>query len=208
MRLHLWSYTLCSVELFHLNKEGTDVILVGVRHSSERKGLINQKCLLFVFKMLKSYFIHWKGLHRSQPLVEVRQSLEHSNKGRIADQWPRINKQTDVSEDGGFWRPNSCPYKYPCHPEHHKDTDPECISAIVPPGGPDAAPWAWVKLSGAWCGVVKGVLSADPPKSVCFLASGSKQNWPFELKVQFGDLGGSENLGGIRLLFMCKESVG
>ena len=93
MRLHLWSYTLCSVELFHLNKERTDVILVEVRHSSGRKGLINQKCLLFVFKMLKSYFIHWKGLHRSQQLVEVRQSLEYSNEGLLTSDQEATNKQ-------------------------------------------------------------------------------------------------------------------
>ena len=93
MRLHLWSYTLCSVELFHLNKERTDVILVGVRHSSGRKGLINQKCLLFVFKMLKSYFIHWKGLHRSQQLVEVRQSLEYSNEGLLTSDQESTSKQ-------------------------------------------------------------------------------------------------------------------
>lgn len=43
--------------------------------------------------MLKSYFIHWKGLHRSQQLVEVRQSLEYSNEGLLTSDQESTNKQ-------------------------------------------------------------------------------------------------------------------
>lgn len=43
--------------------------------------------------MLKSYFIHWKGLHRSQQLVEVRQSLEYSNEGLLTSDQESTSKQ-------------------------------------------------------------------------------------------------------------------
>lgn len=57
-----------------------------------------------------------------------------------------------------------------------------------PRGLPDAL--AWAMRPGALVRVVEGVLSRSTQVCLFSLSSDSKQNWPFELKVQFADLGG------------------
>lgn len=84
--MKLCLYILCSGEPLFLSKEGTNVKLVGIRHSLVRKEFIYQKPFLFVFKVLKSYCNHWRGPGRNQLLMEVRLNLEYSTKGMIVDQ--------------------------------------------------------------------------------------------------------------------------
>lgn len=120
--------------------------------------------------------------------VSRSQSLGHPKKGRIVDQCPRINKQTDTAENNGFWRTCSCPFKYLCHPAHHRGTD---LSVFPPERLPEAlmlAPRAWVMLPGAWCRAVKGCSQQIHPSLSVFFQMTASRTDPLNSKFNWGIL--------------------